>query len=469
MEIVDWPPILHGNPEETAAFTRRMLKNCQDHHAACRLREPEWEQALPSRVLSITESADGISVRLAESPGLSGRYCALSHCWGPEDKRPLQTTRSNYPEHLAFIPWDSLPPLFQDAITLTMSIGINYLWIDSLCIVQDDRQDWLDESKKMALVYHRATLVIAAVDSEDSSQRLSKARRPEPLVFRFPYSAHEMPVQASYNVAPCISMEKGVRGPLRERAWVLQELYLARRKVFFTSDGLGWACVNCEAEERASKGDGLFLHETYDWLTCLGYYSAMRLTFPTDRITALLGIVAKIGESRNDRFVSELGVWEAGLADQLLWMELTTTDEDLPDLPSWSWAATGGAKLWLTTRDHYEALLNGVVQSVNLKGSGSLSASGLLIRATIASRPLQECNLRHFRTGNAIEDWILPGYTGPDDNRGRFPILNPDGTRNVLGLAVFDRSMHFSQCFTFILASSDREPGDPWYTFVPDL
>lgn len=469
MELVTWPPILHGDPEETAEFTRRMLQNCQDYHAACRLREPNWEHNLPSRVLSITESIHGISVSLAESQGLSGRYCALSHCWGPEDKRPLRTNRSNYQGHLASIPWDDLPPLFQDAITLTKSIGISYLWIDSLCILQDDRQDWLEESKKMALVYHRATLVIAAVDSEDSTQRLSKAQRPEPLVLRVPYSVHEMPVQGSYNIAPSIFMKKGVQGPLRERAWAFQEFYLARRKVLFTSEGLGWACVDCQAQERAAKGDEIHLYETLNWLTCLEYYSAMQLTFPSDRLTALLGIVAQMGESRNDRFVSELGVWEDHLANQLLWKDLTTTDEDLPDLPSWSWAATGGGKQWLATQDPHEVLLNKVEQSVNLKESGSLSASGLLIRVTTASRPLEECCTGVFATRRALEDWILPGYFAREENRVRFPILNPDGTSSLLGLAVFDRFRHYSECFSFILASSSRELDDPWYEGVPDF
>lgn len=468
MEFVTWPPILHGNTEETVEFTRRMLQNCQDHHGGCRL-EPEWGHDLPSRVLSITESAGEIFVRLTESQGLSGRYCALSHCWGPKDKRPLRTTTTNYPEHLASIPWDSLPPLFQDAITLTMSIGMGYLWIDSLCIVQDDRQDWLEESKKMALVYHGATLVIAAVDSEDSSQRLSKAQRPEPLIVRIPYSAHEMPAQGRYNIAAGTYMQYGVRGPLRERAWAFQEFYLARRKVLFTSEGLGWACVEHEAQERSENGDELFLFEGSNWLICLGTYSAMRLTFPADRITALLGIVAQMGESRNDRFLAELGVWEDNLVSQLLWKEFTTTEEDLPDLPSWSWAATGGGKQWPEFVHLDEVLLKEAVQAVKLKESGSLNASGVLIRANIATRPLQECCIQDFRIARVLEGWILPGYAARDYNIGRFPILNPDMTRNILGLAVFDRSMHFSECFSFVLASSRRKPDDPWYTFIPDL
>lgn len=465
--FVTWPPILCGTSEETAEFVRKLLHHCLDHHEACKLREPEWEFDLPSRVLSITDDApgaEGISVKLVESKDLSGRYCALSHCWGPREKRPLRTTKKNLTDHLASIAWDNLPLLFRDAITLTWSLGIEYLWIDSLCIVQDDMQDWLNESNRMALVYRGATLVIAAVGSEDSTQRLSTTPRPEPPTLRIPYYTQEGSAQGSYNIAPCIDLfRQSADGPLRERGWVLQELYLGRRKIFFTSGGLSWSCDEDEVGERGGYVD-LELWETRTWLYCLEKYSAMRLTFPTDRIIALLGIVAHLGESRNDRFVPETGVWEDQLAEQLLWRPLQTTNEDLPDLPSWCWAATGGAKCWLVLVDVLEIILNGAVQTVKLKESGSLGASGLLIKAKIAPLPLRECCIDPFSMGfDRPETCILPGYAEEYDNINRFPILNPNATRNILGLALFDRDIDFSECFCFILARSLKTPNNIWY------
>lgn len=62
----------------------------------------------------------------------------------------------------AYIPWDKLPSTFQDAITVTRRLGIAYIWIDSLCIVQDDAQDWEREAAKMALIFESAYLTIAA-------------------------------------------------------------------------------------------------------------------------------------------------------------------------------------------------------------------------------------------------------------------------------------------------------------------
>lgn len=433
----------------------------------CGLDEPEGELDLPSRVLSIKDDAGCVSVKLVENKGLSGRYCALSYCWGPEDKRPLRTTQENFTDHLVSISWDNLPSLFRDAITLTKGIGIKYLWIDSLCIVQDDKQDWLDESKTMALVYRRATLVIAAVDSEDSTQSLSKAQRPEPLTLRIPYYTKDGSAQGFYNIVPSLRLWTNMEGPLRERGWAFQEFYLGRRKIFFTSKGIFWKCSEEEVDDRGNRKD-LGLYETTSWLTCLNIYTEKHLTFPSDRIIALLGIVAEVGKSRSDSFVSELGVWEDQLAEQLLWRAVGTQHKDLLDLPSWSWAATRGAKAWLSFEDPREATVNGTPQTVKLKEMGSLGASGLLIKPTIALLPLQDCCNQHFQEvkGSAghssLESSMMPGYWGQHDYLERFPILNPNGTRDILGLATFDNDMYLSECFCFVLASSDRVSDDSW-------
>lgn len=215
-DFVTWAPILQGSATETAELVRRLLYNCLDHHEACRLRGPVGDFDLPFRVLSIEDDTGDVSVKLIENKGFSGRYCALSHCWGSEDKLPLRTTTKNFKDHLVSIPWDTLPPLFQDAITLTWSLDIKYLWIDSLCIVQDDKQDWINEAKKMSLVYRRATLVIAAMDSTDSTQRLSKAKRPESVAFCVPYYTQEGVAHGSYNIAASIDHAEYMEVPLRE-------------------------------------------------------------------------------------------------------------------------------------------------------------------------------------------------------------------------------------------------------------
>lgn len=476
MDFVSWPPILRGSTEETTELVRKLLHNCLDQHEACRLRDPAGEFDLPSRVLSIEGGTCDVSVKLVENDGLSGRYIALSHCWGSEEKRPLRTTHKNYADHLVSIPLDSVPPLFRDVVALTRSLGINYLWIDSLCIIQDDQQDWLSEAKKMSLVYRRATLVIAAMDSENSTQRLSKAERPDSITVSGPYSTQKGSVQGSYNIAASFTdRSRPLQGPLRERGWAFQELYLGRRKIFFTSDGLRWKCGACGVTERGNETD-LGLYEANSWLACLGEYSDKHLTYPSDRITALLGIVAEIGESRSDSFVSEFGVWEDQLVEQLLWRQIETRNEDLPGLPSWSWAATGGRKHWRQLDDLHEATVNGAAQTVRLAKSGSIGASGVLMRTTMAPLPMRKCCVEHYceRAREAdsstfvssLEFSVLEDYAG-QINASTFHIFDPNETSQVRGLAFFDRGMCHAGCFCFILACARRSFNDLWYSMTP--
>lgn len=67
------------------------------------------------------------------------------------------------------IPWAELPNTFQDAITVTRMLGLKYIWIDSLCIVQDDAQDWEREAAKMAIIFEAAYVTIAATAASNGS------------------------------------------------------------------------------------------------------------------------------------------------------------------------------------------------------------------------------------------------------------------------------------------------------------
>ncbi|OBR10930.1 Alkyl hydroperoxide reductase thiol specific antioxidant mal allergen [Colletotrichum higginsianum IMI 349063] len=413
MSFVTRPPILRRSPAEANGLVRKFLHNCLDHHESCRLGQPEEEFELPSRVLSIKDEAGGISVKLVENDGLSGRYCALSHCWGPEDKRPLRTLHGNITDHLASIPWNKLPATFQDAITLTIGLGIEYLWIDSLCIVQDDKKDWFHESKKMASVYRRATLVIAAVSSEDSTQGLSKPERPEPLTFSVPFYTQEGSPQSGYNIAEFQNPWGGIDGPLRERAWAFQEWYLGRRKVFFTSEGINWKCDEIECNERGSDTD-LRLYETDSWANCLQEYTNKLLTVPSDRLVALLGISAEMQKSRTDSFVPEFGVWEDNLSEQLLWRPTDMMHENLPGLPSWCWAATGGAKAWLV--DEQDRIVPNEVMVKSTVNTISLRKSGHPDFGNNPSSSEEDWSTDTKDSGSAFEESGVGYYGGSDDD-----------------------------------------------------
>lgn len=335
----------------------------------------------------------------------------------------------------------------------------------------------------MSLIFQGATLIITAADSEDSTKRLCKAERPEVATLRVPYHTQEGSTRGSYNIAGSMSCEwkepldRTLDGPLRERGWVFQEWYLGRRKVFFTSKGIIWSCAESAMNERGKSLDW-GLYESASGLSCLEEYSPKYLTYASDRVIALLGVTTELAKSRKDSFVSEYGMWEDQAAEQLLWraLEARGIDEDLPDLPSWSWAATGGSKIWMDHDDLQQAIVNGSAQIFKVKGSGSRNASGALFAAKVAPIPLRQCCIenyenerRRLRPGSTdgLEQRKLPDWQYEYYEIRRCPILNQNGAREPLGLAIFDDWAYSDEFFFFILASSRRSSDDPWYSTNP--
>jgi len=118
---------------------------------------------LPSRVLEV--GVDNSIIRLIEPRGKVTRYICLSHCWGNE--QIITTKKSTMKERMAAIKMEDLSKTFQDAVILTRLLRVQYIWIDSLCIVQDDVRDWEAQSSKMCDIYHKAYLTIAATSAKD--------------------------------------------------------------------------------------------------------------------------------------------------------------------------------------------------------------------------------------------------------------------------------------------------------------
>jgi hypothetical protein len=207
-------------------------------------------------------------VRLHETgPNERGQYLALSHCWGK--LQPIKTERANLNTHRNTIPWKALTHTFQDAIKFTRQMRIRYLWIDSLCIIQDDEDDRLYEAAQMAGVYQNAYLTIAATAGPDGNFGLFRSpggprgctelelpakptdkrshRREERLFLR-----RRLPHDAFWTFTPD-------GPPLLTRAWVFQERLLSARVVHFAHDELVWECGEryaCECGEAQARNSG---------------------------------------------------------------------------------------------------------------------------------------------------------------------------------------------------------------------
>ncbi|KAI8943915.1 heterokaryon incompatibility protein-domain-containing protein [Xylaria longipes] len=257
---------------------------------------------LPIRILCIGGDEEP-RIKLVESISLRGRYCTLSHRWGSQDKHPIQTTKANSSEYFIDIKFDSLPKVYQEAVTIARRLGFNYLWIDCLCIVQDDEEDWCREVEGMGPVYENSTLMIGAAGAKDPTHS-------------------------------CFSGVQETRNPLGQRAWAFQEWHLSRRRVFFTPKGMFWSCR--ENNLLNELGQGIF----GPWTQILAAYTRKKLTRMSDRLVAVWGIATKYRETKKARYIA--GIWEDDIAAQLLWQATKEPKpaENFNGVPSWSWAAT---------------------------------------------------------------------------------------------------------------------------------
>jgi hypothetical protein len=161
-------------------------------------------------------------IRLIDTEGKTFQYAALSHCWGSGPR--LTTTKSNWSKLALNVSFNALPPLFQDAVIITRQLGLRYIWIDSLCIIQDSLRDWETESSKMGSIYQNSYITISATNSSDGSAKCLAARR-KPV--KIPYentTKKELAVRARRVLNHHPKNEPGggpakPMGPLSYRAW----------------------------------------------------------------------------------------------------------------------------------------------------------------------------------------------------------------------------------------------------------
>jgi Heterokaryon incompatibility protein (HET) len=184
-KFVDMDPVKFAQPSDCKTNSassldqiRAWLQECLLSHGPCNDSHTDKlpNRKLPSRLIDGGSSEEQPLIRLVDSSHLSSKtqYIALSHCWG--GRCPMTFTKRTAASLFRCIDPSTLPRTFDDAIWLARKIGIRYLWIDALCIVQDSEEDWRIESSRMLDVYSRATLTVAATASRSSEGGLFFAR-----------------------------------------------------------------------------------------------------------------------------------------------------------------------------------------------------------------------------------------------------------------------------------------------------
>lgn len=334
--------------EECGPILASWITECNTTHKDCTTKNAK----LPRRVLDVG-SKTGSRIFLHDSsrePKKDGRYVALSYCWG--ESHPPKTTKDNLSQHQQDISFNTLPRTFQDAVIVTRNLGIRYLWIDSLCIVQDHTPDWQTESSNMAAYYSNAYLVIAAAQAGDptrgfldtmgSCSHFTQHPSTEIGQITNPDSSISRIHRRTLDGVSCTDRHHKVlrESPLNKRAWALQENLLAKRIVHFTERELLWECVEglkCECMEVEAaarptsrpadwlrKDQFLRLRDADEtpglqelWLNLLHRYSTLALSYESDLLPALSGL-AKLWESRGAG-VYLAGFWQENILDSMMW------------------------------------------------------------------------------------------------------------------------------------------------------
>ena len=338
-------------------------QECQKNHPRCRLVR---KVNLPTRLVKVDSGPE--APRLVDSELLGDptavSYTALSHCWGTRPQFFYKTTRDNQATHRSRIPWEDLPTTYQEAITATRKLGIPYIWIDSLCIIQGDLDDWRRESSRMASVFSGAALTLAATDSEDGNGGLF-------------FSSLDPPTETTYDEggAPILlrcpaADERLIHvSPLNSRAWTLQELVLSRRTIHFSKKQLDWQCKELFLSEDGLIQNDVFasfrqdyMHSQLDfsdtdvalsyWWMWVKDYSTRKITVRVDWVPAIAGITEYFSEETG--LTPILGLWKESLVDDLAWaVDRTSSYSDANDsdtktqdttrrsailnIPSWTW------------------------------------------------------------------------------------------------------------------------------------
>jgi hypothetical protein len=244
------------------------------------------------------------------------------------------------------IPLEILTKTFRDAVDLCRRLEIYFLWIDSLCIKQDDAEDWKSQAPEMAGIYENAILTIAASMSVNGSGGLYAENQPNYL------SANGLCIQeqgTKFPTRPSISLKAW---PLLKRGWVFQERKLSRRMIHFGAEEVVWECKSDVARESGGYCSRRLLTTGADslsarWKNYVRVYSELQLTFEKDKLIALSGIAKRTAKLfPDDRYIA--GLWERTLLSDLAWhnSRYPAARPSTFCAPTWSWASIKSAVDW---------------------------------------------------------------------------------------------------------------------------
>ncbi|RTE82367.1 hypothetical protein BHE90_003060 [Fusarium euwallaceae] len=363
-----------GQQEIAELVKHQWLERCCTLHKRCGGLQDRHQglPPLPTRVLDVgTLEQPHLRLHVA-GIGEREEYTCLSYCWGTGVLK-FETTTATVDDLRKHIPFPALPKTIQDAIVFTRRLQVRYLWVDALCIIQNDNSnpsDWQVEAARFGTYYQNALCTLAASGSGDSSEGLFLPSLDRMYPTYFCTRLHRNSKESLYYTwtpgfhdAPWLASS----GPLSARGWAVQERILSPRIVHFTRRCVIWECAELLASERSPGQEIIMFDDSIGelrrallessttlersqggWGTFCGLYVQKGFTRLSDRLPALSGVVQRIQSHNGLEFYA--GLWENHIIEGLDWYihhQRGLPDSQAPIVPSWSWIKSTMLTGWL--------------------------------------------------------------------------------------------------------------------------
>lgn len=466
------------------------------HHKCGENLEPwgdsrEW----PRRLIDVIAFKDSLDARLIdvtpETFPSRPKYTTLSYCWG-HDKSSQSlyvTTLITLEACKQRISYSTLPATIRDAVCITRGLGIQYLWVDAICILQNS-EEWQLEAAKMASIYSSSYVTISADSAVDTS--VGCFNRESTGQFHQLKDVIEVATnfgggQTSYvyfhRDQSSLEPQEIDTGPLHRRAWTLQERIFSARILHYTGAQLIWECRhglrtedNIHHSSYASKtlvsklakltaessGHGRLLYLWYH--DVIGdNYSGRKLTVPEDKLSAISSLARFFHSRMPDKAAYLAGIWAHKIQDGLAWQRAGSASRPSTYIcPSWSWASIDTAVEWDVQMS--SLLLNegtiGIEEAFILPESedhfGRISAGWLRVSGRLRVACIQ-------RPENGSLLGLRSDLVDLEGNRLGFAVLDDDICSldslefNCLRL-IEQRRPHAKRCTVLLLQPSPSQP-----------
>ncbi|KAI1388522.1 heterokaryon incompatibility protein-domain-containing protein [Hypoxylon trugodes] len=360
--------------DSTFEFIQATIQNCQATHSGCPRND---DVVLPTFIVDVQTAQEPF---LVQNDGTQrGSYIALSYCWGPASVQELTwLTKARLPSYLKCISLASLPQTLQDAVSVTHRLGIQYLWIDSMCIPQDDEEIRQQQLRVMADIYTQSFATIqASIPHSASDGFLALSRNPYGVPVRLPFERDLVSGHTSFAIVRFVPVRKGDEASADQRAWIFQETVLPVRVVRYCATLVVVSCRHeictedgCEYDNfnRFSLSPRAYYHIRPDlrpdsippefpripstnhqkqalesWYRNLQMFYSPRVTSVSDdRLVALSAYAREAHSVIGGNYLA--GNWSVDLRKGLRWQPWGALLQRAVTYraPSWSWAAYDG-------------------------------------------------------------------------------------------------------------------------------